>query len=81
MTTQKPARKFKPSQNRIEALKKENPRFRRVFSEYEIMAAELWNLENTSSHCVPDDFLEATRLQTQYLEDEIGHWLSDTENA
>ncbi len=75
MITQKSVRKFKPLQHSIEALQNENPRFQRVFSEYEIMAAELWNLENTPTPNVPDAFIEAMRIQLQFLEDEIADWL------
>lgn len=70
-------RKFKPQQKKIEELERNNPRFKRIFSEYEMMTDELWNLENSDMSDVPDDFINAVKLQTEYLEDEIDDWLLD----
>lgn len=75
MRIRNPSRKFKPLQKKIEALEKESPRFKRVFTEYETMSEELWKLENTDTTNIPDDFLEAVKLQTEYLEEEIDDWL------
>lgn len=75
MTTKRSYRKFTPQLKRIEELEKNSPRFKRVYSEYEIMSDELWNLENTDITNIPDDFMEAIKVQTEYLEDEIGDWL------
>lgn len=66
-----------PQQTIIEELEKENPRFKRVYAEYEMMSDELWSIENTDATNMPDDFIEAIKLQTKYLEDEIGDWLID----
>lgn len=77
MTTQRPYRKFKPQQKRIEELEKNSPRFKRVYSEYEMMSEQLWDLENTDTTNIPDDFMEAIKLQTEYLEEEIDDWLLD----
>ena len=41
------------------------------------MSDELWNLENTDISNIPDDFLDAIKLQTSYLEEEIDDWLID----
>ncbi|QDP86630.1 hypothetical protein FNJ88_03355 [Chryseobacterium sp. SNU WT5] len=79
MTTKRTYRKFKPEQKRIEELEERNPRFKRVYSEYELMSEQLWNLENTDISNIPDDFIDAVKLQTEYLEDEIGDWLLDDE--
>jgi uncharacterized protein YdcH (DUF465 family) len=79
MTTERAYRKFKPQQNKIEELEKKSPRFKRVYSEYESMSDQLWKLENTDSSNIPDDFLEAVKVQTEYLEDEIGDWLLKNE--
>lgn len=68
-------RKFQLHQKNIEALEKENSRFRRVFSEYEILAEELWKLENEAESGVPDAYIEAMLMQSAYLEDEIQDWL------
>ncbi|MDN3606734.1 hypothetical protein [Kaistella yonginensis] len=75
MITKRTYRKFNPQQKKIEELEKNSPRFKRVYSEYELMADQLWNLENTDTSNIPDDFIEAIKLQTEYLEEEIDDWL------
>jgi uncharacterized protein YdcH (DUF465 family) len=75
MERQNKYRKFQLQQKNIEVLEKENSRFKRVYSEYENMSNELWNLENSKGEPVPDDFINAMLLQTSYLEDEIEDWL------
>ncbi|AZA47195.1 hypothetical protein EG346_02925 [Chryseobacterium carnipullorum] len=75
MKSQNKYRKFQLQQKNIEALERENSRFKRVYSEYENMADELWNLENSTDQPVPDDFINAIMLQSSYLEDEIEDWL------
>ena len=74
---QRPFRKFSPQKQKIEELEKNSPRFKRIYSEYELMATELFNLENSEPNNTPDDFINAVKLQTEYLEDEIGDWLLD----
>lgn len=76
MNRQNKYRKFQFQQNKIQKLEKESDRFKRIYSEYELMSDELWNLENTNTDSIPDDFLSAIELQTNYLEDEIEDWLS-----
>jgi hypothetical protein len=40
------------------------------------MSDELWNLEsNETTESILDDFINAIKLQTTYLEDEIEDWL------
>ncbi|WP_312176105.1 hypothetical protein [Chryseobacterium sp.] len=75
MKSQNKYRKFQLQQKNIEALERENSRFKRVYSEYENMSEELWNLENSNNEPLPDDFINAMILQTSYLEDEIKDWL------
>lgn len=75
MITKKTYRKFTPQQKKIEELEKNSPRFKRVYTEYEMMSDELWNLENTDVTNIPDAFIDAIKLQTEYLEEEIGDWL------
>ena len=75
MKSQNKYRKFQLQQKNIEALEKENTRFKRVYSEYENMSDELWNLENSDGEPVPDDFINAMMIQTSYLEEEIEDWL------
>ncbi|MGC4130036.1 MAG: hypothetical protein QM564_10905 [Bergeyella sp.] len=79
MKTSKPYRKFLPQQKQIEKLEKTNARFKRIYSEYETMSEELWNLESSEAVPVTDDFLNSIKLQTSYLEDEIHDWLLDDE--
>lgn len=81
MTTQRPYRKFVPQQKKIDALEKNSPRFKRVYSEYELMSDELWNLENSKEANIPDDFLEALQVQTDCLEVEIDDWLLEDEKT
>ncbi|MNK68473.1 hypothetical protein D3C87_878300 [compost metagenome] len=72
----RPYRKFLPQQKKIEELEKSNSRFKRIYSEYELMSDELWDLESSeSTESVPDDFINAIKLQTSYLEEEIEDWL------
>lgn len=75
MKSQNKYRKFQLQQKNIEALEKENSRFKRVYSEYEDLSNELWNLENKEGDSVPDDFINAMIVQTSYLEEEIEDWL------
>lgn len=75
MKSQNKYRKFQLQQKNIEVLEKENTRFKRVYSEYENMSAELWNLENSNGDPVPDDFINAMVMQATYLEEEIEDWL------
>ena len=77
MNTPRKYRKFNTHKQKIEAWEKESPRFKRIYSEYELMSDELWNLENTDISNIPDDFLDAIKLQTSYLEEEIDDWLID----
>lgn len=75
MKSQNKYRKFQLQQQNIEALERENTRFKRVYSEYENMSNELWNIESSTGEPVPDDFINAMILQTSYLEEEIEDWL------
>ncbi len=75
MKRQNKYRKFQLQEKKIEKLEKQSDRFKRIYSEYELMSDELWNLENTQTDSIPDDFINAMQLQTNYLEDEIEDWL------
>lgn len=70
-------RKFQPQLQRIEELEKNNSTFKRIYSEYELMSDELWEIENDEKNAVPDDFINAIQLQTEYLEEEINNWLTN----
>ncbi|WP_292010090.1 hypothetical protein [Chryseobacterium sp.] len=80
MKHQNKYRKFQLQQKNIEALERENSRFKRIYSEYENMSNELWSLENSSGEPQPDDFINAIILQKTYLEDEIEDWLIQFNN-
>ncbi len=75
MNVQRPYRKFNPLEKKIEDLEKKNPRFKRIFSEYEIMSDEIYNMETSEESSLPDDFIDAVKLQREYLEEEIDGWL------
>lgn len=77
----RPYRKFIPQQKKIEELEKNSPRFKRVYEEYELMSDELWTIENSDEKNVPDDFLNALKIQTEYLEDEIDEWLLEKQDV
>ena len=81
MTSKRPYRKFAPQQKQIEALEQKSDRFKRIFTEYEQMSDELWSLENCDGPNLPDDFVNAIEVQTQYLEEEIGDWLTTGNSA
>lgn len=75
MNMQRPYRKFTPLKKKIEDLEKNSPRFKRIFSEYELMSDELYTMETSETSNVPDDFIDAVKLQTEFLEEEIDGWL------
>lgn len=75
MRTPKPYRKFQIRKKEIKNLEENNPRFRRVFSEFEDIADEIREIENGNRATVPDDFLFALQLQKNCLEEEIDEWL------
>ncbi|MFL9835100.1 hypothetical protein [Chryseobacterium terrae] len=75
MKSQNKYRKFQLQQKNIEVLEKENTRFKRVYSEYENMSDDIWNLENSNGDPIPDDFINAMVMQAAYLEEEIEDWL------
>lgn len=77
MKNPNPYRKFRGQQDKIAVLEKTNPRFKRVYNEYELLSEELWKHETTEGVSIPDDFLNSFKLQTSFLEDEIESWLME----
>ncbi|MBA5247829.1 hypothetical protein H1R16_05490 [Marnyiella aurantia] len=75
MKKNSPYRKFQSQKDRIAVLEKTNPRFKRVYDEYEVLSEELWKLETTEGTSIPDDFINSFKIQTTFLEDEIKSWL------
>ena len=75
MKTPRPYRKFQFKQEKIKDLEEHNPRFKRVYSEFENLSDEIWEIETGDRASVPDDFMFALKMQTNWLEDEIDRWL------
>lgn len=73
-------RKYRSIQKKIADLEKNNTRFKRIYSEYENLTEELWDLESSEIVNVSDDYLQCVQEQTNYLEDEIEDWLQDEES-
>lgn len=79
MKTPRPYRKFQYKQEKIKDLEEHHPRFKRIFMEFENLSDEIWDIETGSREAVPDDFMDALQLQTNYLEQEIDEWLENPE--
>lgn len=79
MNRPNPYRKFQALQDKIEDLEQKNERFKRIYSEYQLMSEELWNLETSDGVAVPDDFINSIKVQTTFLEEEIEDWLMQTQ--
>lgn len=77
MNLQRSYRKFKPQQAKIEELESKSPKFKRIYSEYELIVDELWELEYSDISNIPDDYINSMKQQTDYLEDEIDDWLHE----
>lgn len=76
MKTPRSYRKFQFQQDKIRNLEEKSPRFKRIFTEFENLSDEIWDIETGDRDSVPDDFMMALQLQTNFLEDEIDNWLS-----
>ena len=76
MKTPRSYRKFQFQQDKIRNLEEKSPRFKRIFTEFENLSDEIWDIETGDRDSVTDDFMMALQLQTNFLEDEIDNWLS-----
>lgn len=76
MKTPRSFRKFQFQQDKIRNLEEKSPRFKRIYTEFENLSDEIWDIETGDRDSVPDDFMMALQLQTNFLEDEIDNWLS-----
>ena len=76
MKTPRSYRKFQFQQDKIRNLEEKSPRFKRIYTEFENLSDEIWDIETGYRDSVPDDFMMALQLQTNFLEDEIDNWLS-----
>ncbi len=83
MKTPRSYRKFQFQQDKIKNLEEKSPRFKRIYTEFENLSDEIWDIETGDKDSVTDDFMLALHLQTNILEDEIDNWLSlkDDENV
>lgn len=83
MKTPRSYRKFQFQQDKIKNLEEKSPRFKRIYTEFENLSDEIWDIETGDKDSVTDDFMLALQLQTNILEDEIDNWLSlkDEENV
>lgn len=75
MKAPRPYRKFQFKQEKIKDLEEHNPRFKRIYTEFENLSDEIWEMETGDAASVPDDIMYALKLQTYFLEDEIDLWL------
>ena len=75
MKTPRSYRKFQFQQDKIRNLEEKSPRFKRIYTEFENLSDEIWDIETGDRDSVPDDFMMALQLQTNDLEDEIDNWL------
>ena len=76
MKTPRSYRKFQFQQDKIRNLEEKSPRFKRIYTEFKNLSDEIWDIETGDRDSVPDDFMMALQLQTNFLEDEIDNWLS-----
>ena len=76
MKTPRSYRKFQFQQDKIRNLEEKSPRFKRIYTEFENLSDEIWDIETGDRDSVTDDFMMALQLQTNFLEDEIDNWLS-----
>ena len=75
MKTPRSYRKFQFQQDKIRNLEEKSPRFKRIYTEFENLSDEIWDIETGDRDSVPDDFMMALQLQTNFLEEEIDNWL------
>lgn len=75
MKTPRSYRKFQFQQDKIRNLEEKSPRFKRIYTEFENLSDEIWDIETGDRDSVPDDFMMALQLQTNFLEYEIDNWL------
>ena len=75
MKTPRSYRKFQFQQDKIRNLEEKSPRFKRIYTEFENLSDDIWDIETGDRDSVPDDFMMALQLQTNFLEDEIDNWL------
>ena len=75
MNPQNPNKKFDPTKVEMQTLLEENPRFKRIYDEYDQLSENLWNLEQSEGLSITDEFINYIKVQTSYLEGEIEDYL------
>lgn len=76
-----PCSKFQDCKEKIREMEEHNPRFRRVYSEFNAIVEEIRQMKRDSEDSVPDDFWWALETQKALLEEEIEHWLRQENTA
>jgi len=71
MKSQNPYQKFDAKHVELQTLLQENPRFKRMYDEYDHLSENLWNLEQSEGESITDEFLNYIKVQTNYLEAEL----------
>ena len=71
MNPQNPYKKFDATKVEVQTLLQENPRFKRMYDEYDQLSENLWNLEQSEGESITDEFLNYIKVQTNYLEAEL----------
>ena len=75
MKTPRSYRKFQFQQDKIRNLEEKSPRFKRIYTEFENLSDEIWDIETGDRDSVPEKKKIELKLQTNFLEDEIDNWL------
>jgi len=69
---------FEKTKQKIDKLNNNHPRFKQIYNEYQLFKNQLWNLQTSEViEQIPDDFVDAIKIQISYLEDEINDWLKN----
>lgn len=75
MNPKNPNKKFDATKVEMQTLLEENPRFKRIYDEYDQLSENLWNLEQSEGISITDEFINYIKMQTTYLEGEIEDYL------
>ena len=62
---------------KIEDLEESLIRFKRMYVEYEQVSDELKTAETSEEVSMPDDFIDAIKIQKDFLQNEIYNWLKE----
>lgn len=76
-----PYSKFLHCMDKIKAIEESNPRFKRVYYEYNSISEQLWEADLENHTALTDDFWWALETQKCCLEQEIVEWLGREHTA